>query len=278
MMPRLHLALGVTGLFLLLFSVISLGWTWNKVKNYQDIHIIHLSKEASPSKVFPSSSIKEEETIAITLFSEEKGQIISNKYFNRFTEVKAISIFGSSTLLFPNSYPLEKEDLTGCLIDIHTAWELFGDVDVVGANIDYQNKTYEIRGLLNHPVPVFLYESPMSPPSLKEEEENILFSQVAAKALHPSDKKEVAQKLRNLYNLEGQESILNFGRIPDFNLSWKEHKSALWYLILKESNCVETVYLIYLSQQIYYYSFFFLGLFFFVVYRKGLLDHTFFNS
>lgn len=277
MRPRLHLAMGTAGLFLLLFSFISLGWTWNNFKNYRDVHILHLKRAAAPSQVFPSSFTQEEETIAITLFSEEKGQVISNSYFNRLTEVTAISICGSSALLFPDSYPLEKEDLTGCLIDAHTAWKLFGDVDVIGADIDYQGQIYEIRGLLDHPVPVFLYEVSLSSLSLKEEE-NILFSYVAAKAFHPSEKQEVVQKLKNKYNLDGQESILNFNRIPDFNLSWKEHKSALWHLILKENNCVETAYLTYLSQQIYHYSFFFLGLFFFLMYRKGLLNHTRFSS
>lgn len=274
MRPHLHLAIGVSGLFLLFFSFISLGWTWNNVKNYKDVHIIHLSKEVPPSQIFHSSYVHEEKTLAITLFSEKKGQIISNSYFNRSVEVKAISIFGSSALLFPDSYPLEKEDLTGCLIDTHTAWELFGDMNIIGATIDYKNQTYEIRGLLDHPVPVFLYEAPLSSPSLKEEEENILFSQVVAKALHPANTKEVGQMLWNLYNLEGTESILNFGRIPDFSLSWNEHKAALWHLILKENNCVETVYLIYLSQQIYHYSLFLLGLFFFIIYRKELLKHT----
>lgn len=84
----------------------------------------------------------------ILFFTEKKKQYVENPEWYRRTQTTAVEILGDSTLLFPFAYPLEPGDLKGCLLGEESAWELFGDTKVIGEEIVYEGKTYEIRGIL----------------------------------------------------------------------------------------------------------------------------------
>lgn len=84
----------------------------------------------------------------ILFFSEEKKQDVENPEWYRKTRITAVEILGDSVLLFPFAYPLEPEDLKGCLLGEETARELFGEVEIIGEEIVYKGESYEIRGIL----------------------------------------------------------------------------------------------------------------------------------
>lgn len=84
----------------------------------------------------------------IIFFSERKKQSLENPLWYRRTKTTVVEILGDSTLLFPFGYPLEAGDLNGCLLGEDSARELFGGTEVIGEEIVYAGKTYEIRGIL----------------------------------------------------------------------------------------------------------------------------------
>lgn len=84
----------------------------------------------------------------VIFFSEKKNQLVENPIWYRQTKTTVVEISGDSTLLFPFGYPLEAGDLKGCLLGEDSARELFGGAEVIGEEIVYEGKTYEIRGIL----------------------------------------------------------------------------------------------------------------------------------
>lgn len=84
----------------------------------------------------------------VLFFAEKKNQYVENSAWLRQTRTTAVEILGDSTLLFPFAYPLEPGDAHGCLLGEESAWELFGGAEVVGEEIVYEGRTYEIRGIL----------------------------------------------------------------------------------------------------------------------------------
>lgn len=84
----------------------------------------------------------------VLFFAEKKNQYVENSAWLRQTRTTAVEILGDSTLLFPFAYPLEPGDAYGCLLGEESAWELFGGAEVVGEEIVYEGRTYEIRGIL----------------------------------------------------------------------------------------------------------------------------------
>lgn len=84
----------------------------------------------------------------VLFFAEKKNRYVENSAWLRQTRTTAVEILGDSTLLFPFAYPLEPGDAHGCLLGEESAWELFGGAEVVGEEIVYEGRTYEIRGIL----------------------------------------------------------------------------------------------------------------------------------
>lgn len=94
------------------------------------------------------SAATEEYLHDVLFFAEKKNQYVENSAWLRQTRTTAVEILGDSTLLFPFAYPLEPGDDHGCLLGEESAWELFGGAEVVGEEIVYEGKTYEIRGII----------------------------------------------------------------------------------------------------------------------------------
>lgn len=84
----------------------------------------------------------------VLFFTEKKKQYVENPVWYRRAQTTAVEILGDSTLLFPFAYPLEAGDVYGCLLGEESAWELFGGTEVIGEEIVYKGRVYEIRGIL----------------------------------------------------------------------------------------------------------------------------------
>lgn len=123
----------------------------------------------------------------ILFFSEKKKQMAENPLWCRQTKTTVVEIYGDSTLLFPFGYPLEPGDDKGCLLGEECAWELFGGTEVVGEEIVYQGRTYEIRGIL-----------PERNILVMEGGENTRFSYVGIWGVSPLQKDKRIGELQNL--------------------------------------------------------------------------------
>lgn len=104
--------------------------------------------EAEETGAGETEVAKQEDACRIIFFTEQKGKTVENGEWYRQTEADVVEVYGDSTLLFPYAYPLEPEDTKGCLLGEETAIALFGGRKVVGEQIIYEGKTYEIRGIL----------------------------------------------------------------------------------------------------------------------------------
>lgn len=89
-------------------------------------------------------------------WQEQKNAVVSNAWWGRGTSVTVLTLYGSSSLLFPEQAYLDETDRDGCLIDQNTSWNLFGDENAVGQEVEYQGKTYLVRGILKEDGAVFV--------------------------------------------------------------------------------------------------------------------------
>lgn len=149
----------VLGAFLLLFLA---GNNLKKVRQLERLAIYDLKAPIETESagmilrqaVFWGKEDGEEEesfgeySHSIIFFTEQKGKILENAVWYRQTETDVVEICGDSTLLFSYGYPLEPEDTNGCLIGEETALALFGGRQVIGEQVVYEGKAYEVRGIL----------------------------------------------------------------------------------------------------------------------------------
>ncbi len=98
----------------------------------------------------------DENPYSFTIWGETEIASISNKDLNRTSEVQRLEVCGRTDIIFPNEIPLEREDKSGCLIDKVTAMDLFGNIDIIGTNIQLGDKDYTVRGVMETDEQVFV--------------------------------------------------------------------------------------------------------------------------
>lgn len=89
---------------------------------------------------------------------QESGGTISYPELGREETADILTIYGKTTLLFPEKSMLEQGNDSGCLISEELAYHLFGGTDVSGNVIIYMDKAYEIIDVLNVKTPLFVHE------------------------------------------------------------------------------------------------------------------------
>ncbi|BCJ95396.1 hypothetical protein acsn021_29650 [Anaerocolumna cellulosilytica] len=102
----------------------------------------------------------------LTAWKSVKETIIKNKYLNRSKTVTALLVKGdmsdvASMGLISGSF-VYPGDSRGCLIDIETAYALFGTKSVVQNTVSFNNKEYYIRGVVKMPIPVIMLQQDLS--------------------------------------------------------------------------------------------------------------------
>lgn len=230
----------VVGCYFILVSAFSMIQVMKEMKPYRDCCILTLYEplifnDGWKQKLEKEQSEQDEdnnEELQYTLFHEKMEETVVNEEFNRTVKVTAIAVAGSSGLLFPGEYALTLEETDGCLISEATAWKLFGDKEAVGNKVKYQNKTYQIQGILKENGNLFIFEA----------EKNQELNQVIAKAENGMREDEIADTLLNKYQLSGKVSRMYWPGLPKWGTSIKEIKDDFWYLISKENNVVEMKY------------------------------------
>lgn len=82
---------------------------------------------------------------------QEKGEhMVKADNSGRSAEATVMIVRGKMSALFGEFAPLTQEDMQGCCIDEQTAVALFGSRDVIGNQLNFDNKTYVVRGILRN--------------------------------------------------------------------------------------------------------------------------------
>lgn len=110
-----------------------------------------------------SSTETKENTLGCLFYEQEQQETLTNRDLNRSSQATAIRLYGNSSLLFNDAYPLTPNSPDECLINIPVALELFGDSNVYDAVITWQNKDYTVKGVLpESELPLFIVETNQS--------------------------------------------------------------------------------------------------------------------
>lgn len=82
------------------------------------------------------------------MWQENDGSVVRAVNSGRSTESTVLKIRGKTSVVFGGFAPLTEEDSEGCCLDEQIALELFGSTDVYGSQLEYEEKTYTVRGVL----------------------------------------------------------------------------------------------------------------------------------
>lgn len=79
----------------------------------------------------------------------------------RMSKVSVIVICGNPQYLVGNFGIPQDQDTENCLLDEKTAWKLFGTRNAVGESVEYEGKTYKVKGILDHMEPTMVIQVPI---------------------------------------------------------------------------------------------------------------------
>ena len=99
---------------------------------------------------------------AFTAWTEKEGQTVTDPKLGKSIQTNIVYLSGSSELVLPAEPVLLAQDENGCLVAAHTAWELFGSVEVVGQQIEIDHEICTIRGIVNKPKNGIYMQVPVS--------------------------------------------------------------------------------------------------------------------
>lgn len=133
------------------------------------------------------------------LWSEFTGRTVENRDLFRSANTTVLTLHGRSDLLFPQAPMLHLDSKTHCLISAALANELFGTTDVTGLWVTYQEKQYEIAGVIEYKEPLFVYEP--------EAGEISSFQRVVTKAKEQESRRGLEETLQMRY---GSGKVLDY--------------------------------------------------------------------
>lgn len=88
-----------------------------------------------------------ENYLPFTACGSLEEQSFSNPDLGRDLTCEMLYIYGSSSFLCTASGELLADDLSGCVLSSEAAWQLFGETNVTGGEIIYNEQTFYIRGV-----------------------------------------------------------------------------------------------------------------------------------
>lgn len=90
-------------------------------------------------------------------FIEEDRQV--EGIVHRTATVTVVGENMDSDILFPSFNRLAYDDVSGCLLDVNTLYELFGTEDALGQTVIYDDREYGVRGVVDVDVPLMVVSS-----------------------------------------------------------------------------------------------------------------------
>lgn len=104
--------------------------------------------DAKSASEIQKTELKQDNPLLFTIWGEKENAKLSNKQYQRNSSATAVLVCNNPQLLFNGTAALAPEDTRGCLIDEKTAYDLFGSTDVVGKQLEYQDRKLTVRGIL----------------------------------------------------------------------------------------------------------------------------------
>ena len=102
---------------------------------------------------------EQENSVNATFWGNQGKDMITGTDLGRSQSCEILTVCGNTQ----NSLSICPELFTGeessCLISEGTAYELFGDTDVRGLSVNYQGRTFTVRGVIAQKQPLFVYET-----------------------------------------------------------------------------------------------------------------------
>lgn len=105
-----------------------------------------------------SDNAEQEESLNFTFWGNQGKEEVSGVELQRSQTCEIVAICGNSRNLYENAPALYTEDKSGCLLSESAALALFGDTNVVGVSVIFQEKTLVIRGVIPQKQPLLVYE------------------------------------------------------------------------------------------------------------------------
>ena len=117
----------------------------------KNITLLCTETELTDTQVDKMRTIEQEreDGITFTAWKEQGGQQVYDKDKVRGCQVNVIELNGSSELLFPSGRILHREDAEGCILSETAAEQLFGNREVEGLTLCYQERVLVIRDVIN---------------------------------------------------------------------------------------------------------------------------------
>lgn len=156
-----HIFILISGIFCLWFFISGIVYA-NKMYQYNElITLVNLdaSITGEGASQLQRDNMKKDQQLSFVLWDSLENQKIENPEFKRDDDVEVITANGRTDLLFPNEPYLDFNDTGGCLLGKEAAIKLFGSSDVKDLTVDYNEKTYIVRGVLMGVQNVFVCQS-----------------------------------------------------------------------------------------------------------------------
>lgn len=148
----LLLLLGAGILFAVRESFLGAGRLWQA----EEFVSIRLEGKGKRAGEFPAGQSGEEgdiqEGTEYMAWGVEEGAGIRTEGSEKTAEGEVLCLLGNSGLLFPEGPFLDSGDREGCLIGAGLAQALFGGTQVKGLKVKFQDRTYQVRGVIRKPV------------------------------------------------------------------------------------------------------------------------------
>ena len=133
----------------------------------------------------------------INAFGILERQTVYEPEFKRKESVTLYYVFGFMEQVFPmklihGTLP-STEDTYGCVIDVKTALSLFGNANVLGLPIKWEEKTYYIRGIVSNTSPILMFQS-------KEEEDT--FWNLELRYKEQENARELTDQFLNIFSFD----------------------------------------------------------------------------
>lgn len=155
---KIVLSIWIGGLLFLSCVFFALGWIshtasadWNRTITFYFSDTLICSSEITKLSDGENAAGDNETVNHFTAWKTASGQRLSGKDTGRSTVSDVLLLCGNSHSLIPFGKSLDESDTEGCLIGQKTAEELFGAHDVEGQQIQYDDRSLTVRGVLREP-------------------------------------------------------------------------------------------------------------------------------
>lgn len=98
--------------------------------------------------------------LPFALWTQLENKRVTAAFGGRSATVAVLWVRGDSRLALPVAATVAPGDEEGCLLDSATALKLFGGTDIAGSAVEYDGRTYTVRGVADIPAPTLVLQLP----------------------------------------------------------------------------------------------------------------------